>query len=103
MAAPEITPSFDPKAYRLNDEQAALCAKAGMLIRHDQQFHFVNNGYADFEAFLGALAPVAQRVHDGYDSARDGAGKMLDRVHGGHAGSSISDQIGRIGNNLKFW
>jgi uncharacterized protein len=27
-----------------------------MLIRHDQQFHFINQGYADFEAFLGALS-----------------------------------------------
>lgn len=58
------------------------------------------------EAILEALAPVTQRVHKGYDSARDGAGKVMDRVHiagSGHAAESISDQIGRIGSHLKFW
>jgi ElaB/YqjD/DUF883 family membrane-anchored ribosome-binding protein len=58
------------------------------------------------EAILGALAPVSQRVRHGYDSARDGAGKVIDQVQ--NIGSertcdSFSDQIGRIGNNLKFW
>ena len=58
------------------------------------------------EAILGVLAPVTQRVHEQYDSVRDGAGKVMDRVHHfnpGRASDSISDQIGRIGNNLKFW
>ncbi len=58
------------------------------------------------DAIFDALAPVAQRVHEGYDSARDGAGKAMDRVHrfsAGRMGDSFSDQIGRIGNNLKFW
>ncbi len=58
------------------------------------------------EAILEALAPVTQRVHKGYDSARDGAGRVMDRVHhagSGHAVESISDQIGRIGSHLKFW
>jgi ElaB/YqjD/DUF883 family membrane-anchored ribosome-binding protein len=58
------------------------------------------------EAILGALAPVALRVHEGYDSARDGAEKVLDRVHRsglGRTANSFSDHVGRIGNNLKFW
>ena len=58
------------------------------------------------EALLGALTPVAQRVHDGYDSAREGAEKIMERVHShgpGSIGDSFSNQIGRIGNNLKFW
>lgn len=46
------------------------------------------------EAILTALAPVSQRVHDSYDSARDNAGRT---VH------SLSGQIGRVGSNLKFW
>lgn len=33
------------------------------------------------EAILAALAPVAQRLHEGYDLALDGAGKAMDRVH----------------------
>ncbi len=58
------------------------------------------------EALLGALAPVTQRVHEGYDSARNGAGKAIERVQRfgtGHSCDSFSDQLGRIGNNLKFW
>jgi ElaB/YqjD/DUF883 family membrane-anchored ribosome-binding protein len=58
------------------------------------------------EAILGALAPVTDRVHKGYDSARDGAEKVMDRVHNfvpGCNGGSFSDHLGRIGNNLKFW
>jgi len=58
------------------------------------------------EAILGALAPVTQRVHKGCDSVRDGTGKIIDQVHNfgsGRTSDSFSDQIGRIGNNLKFW
>lgn len=58
------------------------------------------------EAIRGALAPVTQRLHQGYDSAREGAEKALDRMHrvgSGRRASSLSDQIGRVGNNLKFW
>jgi uncharacterized protein len=40
----------------LTDAQAELCREAGMLIRHDQQFHFINDHYADFDAFLAKLA-----------------------------------------------
>lgn len=33
-----------------------LCAEVGYLKRTDQQFHFLNEGYADFDAFLESLA-----------------------------------------------
>ncbi len=58
------------------------------------------------EAILAALAPVTQRLHEGYDSARDGAGKAMDRVNHFHPGrtvDSLAGQIGRVGSNLKFW
>lgn len=80
-----------------------------MMARRKQTF---SERYADEplvavrEAILGALAPVTQRVHKGYDTAMDGAGKAIDRVHSfgpGRSSDSFSDQIGRIGNNLKFW
>jgi uncharacterized protein len=35
---------------------------AGWLQRNDQQFHFDNIGYADFEAFLGALASRKRKM-----------------------------------------
>lgn len=40
----------------LQKEQAERLEAAGWLIRMDQQFHWKDAGYADFEGFLGALA-----------------------------------------------
>jgi predicted N-acyltransferase len=37
-------------------DQLALFEQAGWLIRADRQFHWVNQGYASFDDFLGALA-----------------------------------------------
>lgn len=58
------------------------------------------------EAILSALAPVAHGVHKGYDSARDNVEKAMDRVHRSDTGRTVdswSDQLGRVGSNLKFW
>lgn len=58
------------------------------------------------DALLGALSPLTQQVHRGYDSARDGAGKAMGRMHGigsGRTCNSFPDRMGRVGNNLKFW
>ncbi|USI71801.1 GNAT family N-acetyltransferase [Sphingomonas morindae] len=40
----------------LAPDQVALFREAGWLIRTGSQFHWHNQGYADFEAFLAALA-----------------------------------------------
>lgn len=40
----------------LEDEDADLFDDSGFLARMDQQFHFINEGYRDFEDFLNALA-----------------------------------------------
>lgn len=55
------------------------------------------------DAIISALAPVAQRVHKGYDSARGDAGKVLHSFEPGKNGNSVSHRIGRIGQQLKFW
>lgn len=58
------------------------------------------------EAIRTALSPVSQRVHEGYDLARSGVGNAMDRVHRfrpKHSVDSLSDQICRVGSNLKFW
>ncbi|WP_232628830.1 GNAT family N-acetyltransferase [Methylobacterium sp. Leaf118] len=49
----------DASSIHVTFMQAAESERAaalGMLPRLDQQFHFENEGYADFEAFLGELA-----------------------------------------------
>ena len=40
----------------LPEEDAALLGEMGFLRRTDQQFHFTDDGYGDFEGFLAALA-----------------------------------------------
>lgn len=58
------------------------------------------------DTLYAALAPVVHRIHSDYDSARDGAGKAMDalnRYNPTRTVNSWSDQIGRVGSNLKFW
>ena len=40
----------------LTEAEAEELDAAGMLMRTDQQFHFINEGYRDFEDFLAALS-----------------------------------------------
>ena len=40
----------------LTGEDAAICKEMGLLIRHDQQFHWQNDGYDTFDDFLSALS-----------------------------------------------
>ena len=39
-----------------SDEDVAACLEADMMVRHTVQFHWTNQGYADFDAFLASLA-----------------------------------------------
>jgi len=58
------------------------------------------------EALLTALSPVTQRMHEGYDAARDGVGRAMDRVHHykpRRSCSSVSGRLSRVGEKLKFW
>jgi hypothetical protein len=38
-----------------NEDEAAVLQDEGYLIRHDHQFHWHNQGYADFDDFLASL------------------------------------------------
>ena len=40
----------------LSEQDAAACDQAGLMPRHTVQFHWLNDNYADFEAFLASLA-----------------------------------------------
>jgi len=40
----------------LPEEEARMAEAEGLLLRTDQQFHWINRGYPDFEAFLDTLA-----------------------------------------------
>ncbi len=90
----------------------AVGAALGYMVMMTRRKPTFGERYADEpmaavrEALLGAFAPVAQRVHGGYDSALIGAGKAMDRMHhfgSGRSRNSLSHRFGRIGSNLKFW
>lgn len=55
------------------------------------------------EVIRDAFAPVAHRVHEGYDSAREGVGKVMNRMRPHRSSQSLSDRIGRAAHNMKFW
>ena len=46
----------------ISGEQAESFAQAGWLIRHDQQFHWHNRGYATFEDFLASLSSSKRKM-----------------------------------------
>lgn len=46
----------------LPEEEAQEWAHDGFLHRTDQQFHFINEGYADFDAFLAALSSSKRKT-----------------------------------------
>jgi uncharacterized protein len=46
----------------LTTADQASFAQAGYLAREDRQFHFLNRGYVDFEAFLAALSSRKRKV-----------------------------------------
>lgn len=59
----------------------------------------VDQPLSDFrEAIYAALSPVADRLRDDYATARDG----VERTFSGR-GHKWSDQLNRVGRNLKFW
>ncbi len=47
--------------FMLEKEWQAL-GDAGFLQRNDQQFHWINEGYSDFEGFLAALASRKRKI-----------------------------------------
>ncbi|MGD8326744.1 MAG: GNAT family N-acetyltransferase [Sphingomonadales bacterium] len=40
----------------LNEKDCRIAKNAGLAIRHDEQFHWTNDGYQNFDDFLDALA-----------------------------------------------
>lgn len=58
------------------------------------------------EAIYAVLAPVASRLHEGYDSTRENAAKVVSKLQqtpSARAVDSWFDQLGRVSSNLKFW
>lgn len=58
----EETGASSIHATFLPESEARECAADGFLHRTDQQFHFINEGYADFDAFLAALSSSKRKT-----------------------------------------
>jgi predicted N-acyltransferase len=55
-----------------HDDEAELLRGQGMLLRRTVQFHWNNEGYADFEAFLGRLSHARRKnIHQERRRVRD--------------------------------
>jgi len=70
----------------ITEEEAALFEAAGWLIRVDSQFHWHNDGYADFDDFLASLS---SRKRKAIRKERASAVAGLEIVH--VSGSEISE------------
>lgn len=46
----------------VDEETWQALGQAGLLLREDQQFHWLNRGYASFEDFLGALSSRKRKM-----------------------------------------
>lgn len=90
----------------------ALGAAIGCLLMMGRRKQTLGERYAERplsaarDAIVSALTPIAQRLHTDCDSARNGAGVVMDRmssIGSKYKQGSLSHQIGRIGSNLRFW
>ncbi len=64
------------------DAEAALLREAGLLLRHGVQFHWRNDSYPDFDAFLATLAqPKRKKIRAERRRVAD-AGVRIRRVQG---------------------
>lgn len=63
-AAVQIASDNELSSLHLNfvdEDDAKIMDEAGMLVRYDQQFHFVNDGYEKFDDFLAALSSAKRK------------------------------------------
>ena len=57
----------------IDEAGAAECHRRGWLIRHGIQYHWHNRGYADFDAFLGAMTSRKRKaIRKEREAAREG-------------------------------
>ncbi|MEL7274272.1 MAG: GNAT family N-acetyltransferase [Pseudomonadota bacterium] len=67
----------------LEESEWALLGKQNFLQREDQQFHWVNNGYADFDQFLTALSSRKRKnIRKERQAALAGNGITIDWLTG---------------------
>jgi hypothetical protein len=75
----------------LSQQDAAACATAGFMQRHTVQFHWHNNGYASFDAFLATLSQdKRKKIRQERRKVAD-AGVSFRALHGAQIGPADWD------------
>ena len=77
----------------LTEEEWSAAGKAGYLLRNDQQFHWENRGYANFDSFLGELASAKRKNLRKERAAVREAGVTFDWLTGTSLTESAWDQF----------
>ena len=66
----------------LTKDEIKAAKEAGYLIRHDQQFHWQNAGYASFDDFLGALTSQKRKTIKKERAAVKASGLEINNLEG---------------------
>lgn len=79
----------------VRDDERALLESAGMLIRRGVQFHWVNRGYEDFDAFLGGFTADKRKKLKRERRAVRESGLRIEVRHGDEIDASLWLQLHR--------
>jgi uncharacterized protein len=80
----------------LPEDEARALEAAGYVLRQGQQFHWFNRGYADFDAFLAALAARKRKAVKRERAAVAASGVVVRPVTGAELGALDWDRFFRF-------
>jgi predicted N-acyltransferase len=78
------------------EDTVAALSKAGLILRRDCQFHWYNQGYASFEAFLATFTAEKRKKAKRERRRVAEAGIEFDTLHGGDMTASLWDIVYRF-------
>ena len=78
------------------EDEVAVLKQAGFLHRNDQQFHFFNEGYRDYDDFLDTLASRKRKALKKERRAALGNGITIDRLTGRDLTEAVWDDFFRF-------
>lgn len=73
----------------LDESESALLESSDFMLRHDCQYHWYNDGYRDFDAFLATLSASKRKKIRRERRRVMEAGIRLERVHGHEMSESL--------------
>ena len=78
----------------MQEDEWKLAGDAGYLLRTDQQFHWLNDGYRDFDDFLDTLSSRKRKsIRKERKAALEGNGIAIDVLKGGEISERVWDRF----------